>query len=461
MNGRTFKRCPCGTVKDARGRTVACPKRHGTWSFMHEVPAGRDQKRRQVKRGGFASQRAAVAAMQESLDSLRRGPVLEQPQQTVGDYLDEWLDGKAGLRPTTLSGYRTTVEIYLKPGLGHLRLRDLREADIEDLYVAIGLLGRPDLPTTPLIRRLLDVRDGRAVRPLSPTSVRRVHACLTSALTSAVKRRRLGYNPARHVELAPARRPRAVVWTADRVEHWRRTGERPAVAVWTAEQAGSFLDSISDHELYPLLHLVAFRGLRRGEAVGLRWVDVDLAAREARITQQIVQLGWRTTHAGDPKTASGARTITLDAATSKVLRAHRQDQEALRASLGPTWVDHGLVFPAADGGPRDPATVSNDFQRLVRAADLPPIRLHDLRHTAASLALQAGVPLKVVSEQLGHSSLAITADTYTSVLPAVAQAAAEAVAGLVPRRATGAAVPSQEATEAGPTDVRDGRPADM
>lgn len=175
--------------------------------------------------------------------------MLHQPQQTVGAYLDEWLDGKAGLRATTLNGYRTNVEFYLKPGLGHLRLTDLREADIEDLYAALARLGREGAAPSPMLRRLQEARGGRHVRPLSPTSVRRVHACLGSALTSAVKRRRLGYNPARNVELAPARRPRAVVWTPDRVRHWRATGERPAVAVWTAHQAGAFLDSVADHEL--------------------------------------------------------------------------------------------------------------------------------------------------------------------------------------------------------------------
>jgi integrase len=145
-----------------------------------------------------------------------------------------------------------------------------------------------------------------------------------------------------------------------------------------------------------------------------------------------VQLGWAT-EVGEPKTDSGSRTVTLDSLTVAALRAWRERQEAERAAWGTAWHETGLVFTREDGSQLHPDLATDTFQRLTRQAKLPPIRLHDLRHTAASLALQAGVPLKVVSEQLGHSSLAITADTYTSVLPVVAHAAAEAVAGIIPR----------------------------
>ena len=187
------------------------------------------------------------------------------------------------------------------------------------------------------------------------------------------------------------------------------------------------------HRLYPLFHLIAYRGLRRGEAVGIRWPDVELQAAQLRITQQVVQLGWAT-EIGKPKTYGGERTVSLDDATVRVLRRWREQQGAERAATHGAWQDTGLVFTREDGSQLHPDYVSDTFHRIITEAGLPPIRLHDLRHTAASLALQAGVPMKVVSEQLGHSSLGITADTYTSVLPAVAQAAAEAVAGIVPRR---------------------------
>ena len=152
-------------------------------------------------------------------------------------------------------------------------------------------------------------------RPLTAARIRRLHATLGSALGSALKCKLLSHNPAVHVELANGRRPKAVVWSDDRVAAWRRTGVRPVVAVGTAQQAGTFVDAASEHRLYPMFRLIAYRGLRRGEAVGLRWQDVDLDAGVVRNTQQVIQLGWAT-EVGDPKTDSGARTSTLDRAPS-------------------------------------------------------------------------------------------------------------------------------------------------
>ena len=449
MKGHTFKRCPCGTLRDEQGRRVNCARKHGSWYYAHELPPGQDGSRRQSKVGGFSTEREARKALNDALAGVHRGTLVEITRQKVGEYLDLWLAGKGGLRSSTRRSYQEHVELYLRPGLGHLRLADLRDIDIERLYAAMRRLGQDwgDSKPTPELARLLRARKGPApTRPLSAATVRRVHATLMSALNSAVKRKRIPYNPAAHVELATGRRPKAVVWTEDRSAGWRRTGVRPPVAVWTPQQTGAFLDRAETDRLYPLFHLVAYRGLRRGEAVGLRWEDVDLDAAEARITQQVVQLGWRT-ETGAPKTDSGARTVSLDAATVDVLRACRAAQAAEREAWGAAWQDNGLVFTREDGSPLHPDLATDTFERLYRAASLPPIRLHDLRHTAASLALQAGVPLKVVSEQLGHSSLAITADTYTSVLPAVAQASAEAVAGIVPRA-------PREAAGAAPFPIR-------
>lgn len=192
------------------------------------------------------------------------------------------------------------------------------------------------------------------------------------------------------------------------------------------------LDHSVEDRLYALFHLIAYRGLRRGEAIGLPWLETDLPGRRLRIMQQVVQIGWDVA-IGRPKTDGGERHVTLDEPTAVALERWSQLQAAERDACGSGWRRTGLVFTDVSGGAPHPDFVSTTFQRLAAAAGLPPIRLHDLRHAAASLAPQAGVPLKVVSQELGHSSLAITADTYTSVLPAVAAAAAEAVTGIVPR----------------------------
>ncbi len=164
--------------------------------------------------------------------------------------------------------------------------------------------------------------------------------------------------------------------------------------VWTPEQAGAFLDFVADDDLYPVWHLIAFRGLRRSEALGLPWADVDLDRRTVTIREARVQVG-RDVVTGETKNDSSARTVSLDASTVEVLRAHRRHQSQLRLLLESAWVDTGLVFTKADGSALVPDSASQRFDRLVLRAGLPPVRLHDLRHLAASLTYRATKDLKL------------------------------------------------------------------
>jgi hypothetical protein len=263
MKGHTYKRCPCGPVTDGAGRRVNCGKRHGSWFYIHDLPPDAAGKRRQVRKGGFATEREARTALNDALASLDRGTFVEPSRLTVGQYLDQWLEGKGRLRASTKRSYGEHIDLYLRPGLGHLRLTDLREIDIERLYNAMAQLGQGHPERSHEYDRLVAARAAGLGKPLTAARIRRVHATLLSALGAAVKRKQIGHNPASHVELAAGRRPQAVVWTEDRIEAWRRTGTRPAVAVWTPQQAGAFLDAAVRHRLYPLFHLVAYRGLRR------------------------------------------------------------------------------------------------------------------------------------------------------------------------------------------------------
>ncbi|MCY7341969.1 MAG: site-specific integrase [Pseudonocardia sp.] len=300
-----------------------------------------------------------------------------------------------------------------------------------------------------MFTRLLAARQpSSGARRLTDASVRRVHATLMSALNTAAKRRLIPFNPASFVELASGKRPKAVLWTDERIAEWRRTGKRPKVAVWTPEQTGAFLDHASADRLYALYHLLTFRGLRRGEAVGLPWSEVDFAGGNVVVSVQIIQLGYRT-ESGPPKSGS-SRPVALDVDSVAVLRAHKARQAAERLAWGPAWVESGLVFTREDGSALHPEYVTRHFERLARAAGLPPIRLHDLRHGAATLALAGGADLKTVSEMLGHSTITITADTYATVLSEVARRAAEGAARLVPRGQTADPRPP------GPTSVPPG-----
>ncbi|MGW2375589.1 site-specific integrase [Kitasatospora sp. NPDC001683] len=199
-----------------------------------------------------------------------------------------------------------------------------------------------------------------------------------------------------------------------------------------AGATGAFLDQAAGDRLYALFHLITFRGLRRGEACGQRWADTNLKAGLLTVAKQLVVDGWAV-YEDDPKTDAGARTIALDSETVAVLAAHRERQRADREQWCDAWVETGRVFTKENGEWLHPTAVTDRFRELAEGAGLPPIRLHDLRHGAASLAHAAGADLHSIKEMLGHSSIGITSDTYTTLLPQVDRAIAEAAAQLVPR----------------------------
>jgi Phage integrase family len=207
-------------------------------------------------------------------------------------------------------------------------------------------------------------------------------------------------------------------------------GERSSVAVWTARHLATFLDEVSDDRPYALWWLIALRGLRRGEAAGLRWVDVDLDQRTVTIAQQRIASGNRVT-VGPPKTAASRRTIALDQHTVRVLQRHQRSQLAERATPAGARHHSGYVFATPNGEPLHPDYLTRRFRHLVKKSGLPPVRLHDLLHGAATLTHSAGADLKTVQEQLGHTSIVLTADTYTSVLLDLHFSTAEATARLV------------------------------
>jgi integrase len=250
------------------------------------------------------------------------------------------------------------------------------------------------------------------------------------------------FNPAAHVEVESPVKPKALIWTNERVERWRETGAKPGpVMVWTPEQTGQFLDFVNDHRLAGMFQLIAYRGLRRGEACGARDIDLDLKAKTLTIAKQLVQDGWDVRE-DDPKTDSSSAAVALDEDTIAGIKDRLRAREAEKTEWGEGWVDSGRIFTRENGEWVHPGWLSEEFERLVARSGLPPVRLHDLRHGAATLMLAAGTPMKIVQETLRHSSITITSNTYSSVLPELAFAAAEASAKLVPRVRKAAAQPS-------------------
>jgi integrase len=342
----------------------------------------------------------------------------------VHRWLCYWLATQPHIRPATRASYESHVRLHLGPTLGRSRLDELTPPMVQAAFTRIAATRT------------------RTGQRLSAATVRRVHATLRAALNAALRDGLLATNPAWHTRLPLAQPNHPEVWTPGRVAIWQTTGEHPTVAVWTPEQLAAFLDHRRHGRdpLYPAWRLIALRGLRRGEACGLRWADLDLDPDDEqatgqlagghgrlRVVQAIVQIGGRVTPA-PPKTPASRRTISLDPATTALLRDLRADAARQGGGLldptAPVLVDQA-------GRPIQPQRLTVAFRRAVAASGLPPVRLHDLRHGAASLALAAGADLKTVQDLLGHSTIITTADIYTSVLPEVHDRYADAVADLV------------------------------
>ena len=351
---------------------------------------------------------------------------------TVADWLHDWLPTQHHLSANTRRSYESHIRLYLAPTIGHHRIDRLRVPHLGDMIEAIDefndRIGEYRASSDPALRALARYR-----RPVGPTSLHRIRATLRAALNDAMRQELITLNPAALLKLPPPGKARPVVWTDEHVDYWRRTGKTPSpVMVWTPEQTGQFLDHAVHDRLYALYHLVALTGLRRGEACGLHWHDLNLHAGTLTVRHQILQLGCETQLA-PPKTDDSTATIAISDDTITSLNAHRMLQQAEAALAADTWHDTGLVFTEPDGQALHPAHVTAHFRHLQRQANLPPVRLHDLRHGAATHALDAGIDMKHVQTMLRHTSIKTTSDTYTNVLPRGARNTANTITRAIPR----------------------------
>jgi integrase len=307
-------------------------------------------QRERARRGGFPTKAAAIEACNRLLSRSREESTTVL--WSVGKWLRYWLSTRTSIRPSTLRSYTEHVDSHLVPRLGSVRLGELTGRQVAAMFTTLAM--------TP----------NKWGRPPSPSTLHRIRATLRSALNAAFREGLIRDNPARFVELPAPRRPQAQVWTEHRAREWRRTGQRFSVAVWTATLLAEFLRFVADDRLYAMWWLIALRGLRRGEAAGLRWIDVDLDEQVIMISQQRITFG-HTTTVGPLKTAASRRTIALDRTTVKVLRAHRQLQMQEAARAGEDWVESGYVFTNSDGTPLNPDYLTRRFRYLVRQSGLP------------------------------------------------------------------------------------------
>jgi integrase len=338
--------------------------------------ANRRDEGRQTRRRGFSTRRAAQSALTRTLKDLDDRSYVAPDRQPLGEYLaGTWLPAmSATVRPSTLGSYARNLRVHVIPKpIASARLQQLQAPMLDALYA--------------------DLLAGTTRRALSPRSVAYIHTILHRALRDAVRWNLIARNPADRAD-PPRARP------ADRLR------ER----AWSADEVAAFLDATASSRYSALWRLIAMTGMRRGEALGLRWEDVDMEQGRLSINRTLIQVGdYRAADRGmawgTPKTARGRRSVAVDAETLAALRAHRARQHQERLRAGRDYADQGLVFCTRTGEPLHPKVVSNQFRRAVPRHGLPYLSVHGLRHSWATLALQAGVHPRIVQERLGHSTI--------------------------------------------------------
>lgn len=359
------------------------------WGFRHTYRDA-NGRRHYVRRQGFATKAEARAAYAKAVAETNRHGTAS-PSLTVGEYLADWVERyerSQSRKVTTVRTTRRVVSAYLVPRIGSVRLAKLSPTMVANLY--------GDL--------LEDGRTGISGRGgLAPKSVRNIGGILHKALRDAVRDGILGKNPADDVDLPKWSRPEM------------RPYDEAEVAAFLAEA------SKNGDPLAALWRLVFATGIRRGELLGLRWSDVDLVDGAITVEQTRVQSS--TVFVSTPKTRAARRRITIDAGTVTALAVLKNAQEDAAQTLG-GWTSD-LVATDLDGKPIRPSKLTDRFHRVARDAGLREIRLHDARHTHATLMFDHGVPVHVVSRRLGHTSVATTADIYVARMPSADRAAAD------------------------------------
>lgn len=388
-------------------------------------PLETTKDRRQDEVAGYRTQDEAKDAYLKLQGAVNDGTHVEtvDPKQTVREYLERWLQGATvARRRSTVRMYRQHVEDYLIPKLGTIRLRNLSPDHITGMYAELledGAVRRPkakdDDKAKDGAKKAPKASEEKVLRPLSPTTVGHTHAVLHAALVDAVKRGYLPRNP------------------ADGAERPKKTKRK--MSVWTADEARTFLESTEADRWHPMWAVMLDRGMRREEACGLKWEDVDFDAATISIQRVRATVGYDVDDE-ETKNLTSTRRIPV----SRFTKAALQRQAALQADdaekWGEAWTDSGFVFTHEDGNPVHPDRVSKVFAKHVTRAKVRRIRLHDLRHTCASLLLKAGIHPKVVQELLGHKTITITLDTYSHLLPGLQEGAAETIGAMLAKPAT-------------------------
>ncbi len=389
MNGRVYRRCGCRTA-DGKLTGVNCPllksdDKHGTWGFAVDLPSA-EGARKTMRRGGFTTKWEATRAL-ALVGERAHASVRNDDRETVAAYLAGWLHAmRHELAAKTLHQYGLYVRGDLVPALGTVRLEALRHEHVVALVADLERAGR------------------------GATTVERIVAVLSSALNHAVRTRRLTHNVATHVSTPAV--------------------TRTEVNPWTADQAATFLEAVAGDRLAEFFEVLVGTGLRLGEALALRWEDVDLEHRVLRVRRSATTVGGHLL-IGRPKTVGSAAGVGLSPRVVAALARQRERQVFDALTWGAGYELGDLVFARENGSLLRPEYVRRRLHTVAAEAGLPRVRVHDLRHLAATLMISAGVPLALVSKTLRHSKVSITVDLYGHLTHEAAQAAADSLGGVL------------------------------
>jgi integrase len=326
------------------------------------------------------SEKDAYATLRKALHEKERGVLLTGPQQTLKMYLEQWLEQAhrlSTIRTSTYTMYRIVIHKHVIPLLGHIQLQRLTPQQIQVFYA-----------------KKLD-------EGLSAKRVRGFHAVLHRALENAVKWNLVARNVC---DLVTPPVPK-----------------RHEIQTLTPDQVQRLLQTAREHRLEALLTVAVATGMRRGELLGLHWQDIDFKTRSLYVRRTVGRIGKFGIVESEPKTQRSRRKITLPAFVMDTLKQHQEHQHEMRAKAGTQWREMGIVFCNIYGGYLESSNLHDAFKRLLEKADLPNIRFHDLRHSAATILLSMGVHPKIVQELLGHSTISMTMDIYSHVLPSMQQ----------------------------------------
>lgn len=367
-------------------RKVPAKNKKG-YTYSVTIELGKDPltgKRKQTTKRGFETKKKAERYANEIENQVNKGTYIVDSKMALSEYLYQWLDlsAKRKVRETTLANYKRAIEYRIIPVLGHVNLCDLKVTHCEKF-----------------INHLIEEK-------LSERYIEYIYTVLYGALEKATDWELILKNPLRKVDIPRGRRRKYVTWTKEELNRFLHHAE------------------FGDNIYYYVFLTAAYTGLRRGELLGLQWPDIDFIDERINVERTLIydDQGFRF---GPLKTVSSQRSIKIDRFLLSELTKYRKKQKEFKLKLGQAYQDQNLVFARHDGNPIYPRTLTTIFNRIIKQANVPKIRIHDIRHTHATLMLEAGASLKEVQERLGHSSIKTTGDIYAHVTPRMEEQSAQ------------------------------------